>query len=49
MDDVAVPGEATQQIPNALDEGVDLWMNQYFSNQIFAGILNQSFTCELII
>lgn len=44
VDDVSVPGEATQQIPYALDEGVDLRMDQDLRDEILARILDQPFT-----
>lgn len=45
MDDVAVPGEAAQQVPYALDEGVDLRMDQNLRDEILARVLDQPFAC----
>lgn len=45
VDDVSVPGETAQQVPYALDEGVDLRMDQDLRDEILARILDQPFAC----
>ena len=46
MNEMPVPGEAGQQVPHALKQGVHLRMDQHFCHQVLGGILYQPLTCR---
>lgn len=44
MDDMSVLGEAAQEVTDALDQSVELWLNQHLCHQTLTGKLYQPFS-----